>query len=297
MTQSAEQVLAQIKQIPTFPDHIVRLVEAIDSAKSSAPEVAALIEQDPGLTTNLLKLANSAFYGFLGRVTTVREAVVLIGLRELKNLVLGTTVFRTFSTPSQTGFDRRELWRHSVVCAFLTKMLAREAFLVDQEGTIMISGLLHDVGKVVVDQYFPSAFIEVLRRVREESVTFSQAEKQAVGYTHYQIGATLLKRWNFPEEIAFPVFYHHAPWLDTRFTASSATVYLANHLAKELGFPAYEGEKFGEMPFLRNEVQRDFFEKLGFPASKGEIDTFLRIADTRLKIEAADLFTVFSLAA
>ncbi len=297
MSRSAEQILARIKQIPTFPENIQAIVTAIDSADSSATEIAEFIGQDPAIASNLLRLANSVFYGFLGRVTTIREAVVLIGLREVKNLVLATAVLRSFSPSSSAGFDRKALWRHSVTTSFLTKMLAREAFLVDQEGAIMVGGLLHDVGKIVIDQYFTEEFTQVLRIVDNDGLTFSQAEKQILGYTHYQIGATLLKRWNFPPELSFPVFYHHAPWLDARFTAYSATVYMANVMAKELGYAAYDREQKREISLYGNAMHREFFEKLGFPSTKQEIDTFLRIAEARLTMESADLFAVFAVAA
>ncbi len=292
-----EEILGKIKQIPTFPEHVAALVDAINSSRTSASDIADMIERDPALATNLLKIANSAFYGFLGNVTTIREAVVLIGLREVKNLVLGTSILRFFSKTENTGFNRTDLWRHSVVCAFLTRMLAREAFLVDQEGVIMIGGLIHDIGKVILDQYFPESFPLILRKVRDEGLTFSQAEKAVLGYNHYQIGATLLKRWNFPDELIASVFYHHAPWRDVRFTAISATIYLANILSKRLGFPSYEQEAPFDMSRLASPSILEFLEKNGFPSTPRELESFLRLAEARLKLESSALFQVVSLAA
>lgn len=297
MDQFTNKILARIRQIPSFPENIQSLVQAIDREDTSASDIAAMVENDPAISTNILRLANSAFYGFLGKVSSIRDAVVLIGLREVKNLVLGTTVLKFFPGASQSGFQRNDLWRHSVVCAFLTKMLAKEAFLPDPEGSAMVSGLIHDIGKVVLDQYFPEMFTRVVRKVRDNGVTFSQAEKEVLGYSHNQIGAALLKMWNFPPELVTAVLYHHHPWRDPLQSPVSATVYYANILAKVLHYPSFNKEPEFTMDLLNNNDHKLFLEKNGFPTSPEAISIFLAIAEARLAMENSGLFTIFSLAA
>ena len=243
MNPNAEIIVAQIKQIPTFPQVITMVINALDDEKSSAGQISDLIEKEPALATNLLRLANSSFYGFFGQINTVREAIVVVGLREVKNLVLATMALRFYSnSSSKTDFSHVDWWRHSAIAAFIAKMLAKEISFADPNGSAMVGSLIHDIGKVIIDQYFHEVFVRVIHEVRDNNMTFPQAEKKIFGYTHAQIGATLLKRWNFPEELVSSVLFHHTPWQDSNTNGISALVFCADLFAKFLSYPSYSKE-------------------------------------------------------
>ena len=128
-------------------------------------------------------------------------------------------------------------------------------------------------------------------------MTFSQAEKEVLGYSHNQIGAALLKMWNFPPELVTAVLYNHHPWRDPLQSPVSATVYYANILAKVLHYPSFNKEPEFTMDLLNNNDHKLFLEKNGFPTSPEAISIFLAIAEARLAMENSGLFTIFSLAA
>ena len=295
MNRNAEIIVAQIKQIPTFPQVITIVLNALDDEKMSAGQISELIEKEPALATNLLRLANSSFYGFFGQINTVREAIVIVGLREVKNLVLATMALRFYTNSlSNTDFSHVDLWRHSAVAAFIAKMLAKEISFADPNGSAMVGSLIHDIGKVIIDQYFHEVFVKVIHEVCDNNMTFPQAEKKVFGYTHAQIGATLLKRWNFPEELVSSVLFHHTPWQDSNTSGVSALVFCADLFAKFLSFPSYSKEAPLEPSQLTNKGVRDFLAKNGFPSKKEDVTRFLRIARNRLEDEGSALFSIFS---
>lgn len=289
MNPKLERIVARIHEVPSLPSVLTDVLSTIDSPESTIDEIAREIKKDQSLTVNVLKIANSAFYGLLGTVSTIRQAIVIIGLNELRTIVLGQSVFRFYAVESRTDFKRKDLWTHSMVCAFLAKKLAKEAFLADREGSCMIGGLIHDIGKVVIDRYFPDEFVRIIRMVRNDGVSFAKAEREVLGYTHYQIGATLLKKWNFPPELVNCVLYHHAPWRDKEFPHISATVFHANVLAKVMKFPSYDKDKTHGSTWLKVPEQRRFLEKNGLPVQKRDLKTFLNSAYSRIISETSNV--------
>jgi len=284
-----EKIVARIQEVPSLPSTVTDVLKTIDCSESTIDEIAREIKKDQSLTVNVLKIANSAFYGLLGQVSTIRQAIVLIGLNELRTIVLGQSVFRLYAVESKTDFKRKDLWTHSMVCAFLAKKLAKEAFVADREGSCMIGGLIHDIGKVVIDRYFPDEFVKIIRMVQDEGVGFAKAEREVLGYTHYQIGATLLKKWNFPPELVSCVLYHHAPWRDAEFPHISATVFHANVLSKVMRFPSYSKDKTYGSTWLKVPDQRRFLEKYGLPVHKVDLKAFLSTAYSRIVLETSSV--------
>jgi len=295
MNPQLEQIVSRIREVPSLPDVLMEVLQAIDRTESSIDDIARAIKRDQSLTVNILKVANSAFYGLLGKVSTVRQAIVLIGFRELRNIVLAQSVFRFYSVESRTDFRRQDLWTHSTVCGFLAKRLAKEAFAPDPAGAAMVCGLIHDIGKVVIDRYFHEEFIGIIQLVRDEEVTFSEAEQRVLGYTHAHIGATLLKRWNFPRELVCPVLYHHAPWKDTEYAQISAVVYYANLLSKALKYPSYQRETAKRPSLPREPALLAFLEKSGLPVRRMDVVAFLRTAYSRIQTESSSVIGAMSI--
>ena len=289
MNPKLENIVARIQEVPSLPSTLTDVLGTIDCPESTIDEIAREIKKDQSLTVNVLKIANSAFYGLLGQISTIRQAIVLIGLNELRTIVLGQSVFRFYAVESKTDFKRKDLWSHSMVCAFLAKKLAKEAFLADREGSCMIGGLIHDIGKVVIDRYFPDEFVKIIQMIQDERVSFAKAEREVLGYTHYQIGATLLKKWNFPPELVSCVLYHHAPWRDKEFPHISATVFHANVLSKVMRFPSYQKDKSYGSSWLKVPAQRRFLEKNGLPVHKVDLKTFLSTAYNRIMSESSNV--------
>jgi putative nucleotidyltransferase with HDIG domain len=145
----------------------------------------------------------------------------------------------------------------------VAKYLARY-FNVGNDETLFLSALIHDIGKVVLDQYFHEEFLQILDYVSSKEESFSKAEKEIVGITHYQLAAKLLQQWKFPEKVYMQVFYHHAPWHDKNYMTGSIIVYLANIFTKLAGYSCLPTEKKADLAeFARSKVM-EYIVKSGF---------------------------------
>ena len=190
----------------------------------------------------VLKMANSSFYGFLSKVSSIEHALNLLGLNEIRCIVLASSVHRFFSNGRKGCFDRTLFWKHGIICSQVAKYLGNH-FKVGNDDSVFLAGLIHDLGKVILDKYFNDEFIGVIDLIASYHHTFSRAEKEVLGTTHYHIAAKLLKQWKFPPKVIMQVFYHHAPWCDKNYSASSIMVYLANILTKLSGYCCHPDEK------------------------------------------------------
>lgn len=237
-----EALILTIEQIPTLPDTAAEIMAIIDDEDASIDIITQFIERDQALALQILKYANSPFFGTVSRVSSVKHAIVIIGLGEVKSLLLALTIQQFFSTSGKDAENRRKFWKHSLICSHVANYLARY-FQLRSDSTIFISALIHDIGKIVVDQYLHEEFTSVIDHIETNHTTFNEAEKAILGLTHYQIGAKILKQWSFPDQVISQVYHHHAPWLDTKHRQGATIVYLANILTKMAGFPCLPTEK------------------------------------------------------
>lgn len=289
-----KKILDLIDLVPTLPIAATSVLKRFKDEDVSVDAIAHMVQKDPSLTVSILKLANSAFYGFLGRVSDVRQAIALIGLNQTRNIVLAVSLIKLFDGRHADVFKIQGLWRHSIACAFLAKKLGEETSIQDPDGALMIGGLIHDIGKLMIYQYLNQDFREILSIIRQQKIGFSEAEKIVLGYTHYQIGAELLRRWSFPKKLIAPVFYHHSPWSDTNHPHISATVYYANQLTKPIGFPFYEKEPEPELSWRSKPESRLFLQKNGFMTADHDVLPFLKAAHAQMMSESSDLFSLVS---
>lgn len=237
-----EALILTIEQIPTLPDASVEIMALIDDDNTSIDTISQFVERDQSLALQLLKYANSPFFGTIRTVSSIKHAIVVVGLNEVKSLLLAFTVQQFFATSDKDEENRKKFWKHSLVCSHIANYLAR-AFQYKSDNTIFISALIHDIGKIVVDQYLHDEFIAIVDHVETNNTTFNEAEKDILGLTHYQLGAKLLEQWNFPQQVISQVYHHHAPWLDKNYRQGSTIIYLANILTKMAGSSCLAGEK------------------------------------------------------
>lgn len=237
-----EALILTIEQIPTLPDTSTEIMALIDDETASIDTITQFIERDQALALQILKYANSPFYGAIRTVSSVKKAIVVIGLNEVKSLLLAFTIQKFFETSGKDQENRKKFWKHSLVCSHIANYLAR-SFQLSSDNTLFISALIHDIGKIVADQYLHAEFQAIVDHVEQNNSTFNDAEREILGLTHYQIGAKLLEQWSFPEQVIAQVYYHHAPWLDKIYLKGSTIIYLANILTKMSGFPCLDGEK------------------------------------------------------
>lgn len=225
---------------------ITRLMQ---DPRTSAEELGRAIGSDPSLVSKVLKLVNSAFYGFPGRISTVSQAIVILGFSTIRNVVLTTSVLKAFGRKGNNGFDMEAFWEHSLLTGAIARSLAVEQDANFIEETF-IAGLLHDMGRIVLSQKLSGEFEKVIRLKEETGCLQIQAEQAVLGLTHSDIGAWLARKWNLPIPFIEVMRLHHNPMeahVNGHITQPDATnliylVHAADALSKNLkdGKPALD---------------------------------------------------------
>jgi len=257
--KALEKIRRQVEEIgalPTLPEIPMRILQLIANEESSMTDISKIIERDPSLTANILKVANSAYYGMRQKVASLKLALTLLGLNEIINIVTSISIVRLFPARRHDGsFARLQFWQHSFGCATASRMLADDMKF-ETEGVDFVAGLLHDLGKLVMDQYFHAKLREASKLRDKEGIPMIEAETQAVGVDHAMLGSWLARRWGLPAPLIESIAHHHRP-LDvlalappSREPALTAIVHLADILAHEpdLNFAesSESSESFGD---------------------------------------------------
>jgi putative nucleotidyltransferase with HDIG domain len=287
-----ESYIQKIEQIPTLPVVSKQIMNLMSDEDVSVKKVAELIEMDQAMAVKILKIANSSFYGTLTKVITIDHALVVLGLAEVKAILLAFSIHNFFRS-NNNGYERSRFWKHAIVCSQIARFLARH-FKMGMDESLFLSGLIHDMGKVVFDHYFHEEFVRVVEYVNQHNGTFSVAEKEIMGMTHYQVAAKLLQQWRFPEKVVTQVFYHHAPWYDKNHAAGSIIVYLANILTKLAGYPCLLTEQTagGKDAYLSPKIY-DFIVKQGLEIDERTIEHMLIQIREFITLERENVLSFF----
>ncbi|MCC8190568.1 MAG: HDOD domain-containing protein [Planctomycetes bacterium] len=204
-------VLDHLTDMPALPTVVARLTRLIADPRTTASDINVALSVDPGLVTKILKLVNSSYYGFSRRITTITNAVVILGFNQVRNLALSAFIFDKFAgAERESGFDIKGFWKHCLGAAFIGSQIARH---IDPklEEDAFICGLLHDLGKFVMALNAPRHIAVVLDRVAKKDILFHAAEKECLDYDHAMLGAAVMERWNLPETLVNVVRDHHDP--------------------------------------------------------------------------------------
>lgn len=205
-----QRLINCIDRMPAMPHVAQEAIEVIDNPRSTAKQVGEIITKDMILSGRILRIANSAFYGFPRQIKSVLDAIVILGFETVKNLTIAATVQKLFNKKMDGyGIKSGELWRHSIGCALCSEAVAQNLKLDTDEA--FISGLMHDVGKIVLDRFMKEESQKVLELVIEKNFNFTSAERMTLGYDHAQIGSKIAIKWNLPVNIVKAIEYHHKP--------------------------------------------------------------------------------------
>jgi putative nucleotidyltransferase with HDIG domain len=241
------RIIAQVEDLPTLPRTVLKITELVNDPKSSARDLSRIITDDQVLAARLLRLVNSSFYGFPQRISTITGAIVLLGFDAIRNLLLTTSVFDLFRNRKNGSFIRQEqFWDHSLGCAVGAKILGNH-LRYDKVEELFVSGLLHDIGKIVEMIFLPDAFKEIVKLVKAENILMIAAEERILGYRHPEVGKLLAEKWNLPPKLSSVISHHHQPSEAGRFVFEAAIVHLADILCRSLNI-GYGGD--AKMPAL-----------------------------------------------
>ncbi len=230
----------RIREIPTLPMIANRLLILLNNPNTSASDLEKVIKHDQALAARVLKIVNSAYYGFPRRITTVGQGIVILGYKAIKDLVLSVSIAELFRVREKGKiFDRTALWEHSVGVAVGAQLLAHRATL-PLEDEAFIAGLLHDIGVVILDQCLTTEFDEIIN-LTKSGLPLIQAEERVLGFNHTLVGQMLAEKWNFPPLLVEVLRFHHRPSQKRNHWATSSLVFVADHLCQEAGIGFLEG--------------------------------------------------------
>jgi putative nucleotidyltransferase with HDIG domain len=244
-----QQIFEEVDQIPALPRAASQVMQLTRDPECSADRLSQVISADQGLTANLLKLCNSAFYGLPRTIGSVKQAIMYLGFHTVRNLVLTSSLFDMFrDQPAGYGFEPGGgLWKHSLATALSAQMLARRIQPAIKE-TAFTAGLLHDIGKLVLIRRFRDSYCTVEERVIREGISLTAAERDVIGCDHAYVGGQIADRWAFPRDLSSAIAFHHEPSRMKGFSPLVVTTHLGNVIARRNGF-GIEGQTFPAEPF------------------------------------------------
>lgn len=235
MTASARSLAALVGTVPSLPAVFVRLTAVVDDPHSAIRDMEGVVYEDPALAGRLLRLANSAYFGFPGHVDSLSRAITLVGTRQLRDLALATSVLDLFTGVASQWVSMQSFWRHSVATGLIARALAtwrREA----NAEQFFVAGLLHDMGRLVMLLKASDSMAQALERSRRDDVLLHVAEREIFGFDHATVGNELLLQWNLPPGICAAVAWHHMPMRAGSHVPMAALVHVADVIANAIAF-------------------------------------------------------------
>lgn len=232
--ETLKRITQEISELPTLPTVVTQMISMVNDPKTTAADLARVISTDQALTAKILRLVNSAFYGFQRKIGTVNLAIVILGFEAVKNLSLSLSIVKQlFSDVENTVFDHKRFWEHSVACAMAGRLLS-ERLKYRTNGEAFAAGVLHDVGKLVLSQHFREELELALDLAWREDIPMHEAESAVIGVTHAEIGGELANMWNLPSRLAHAIAYHHDPAQAPESQQLAGVVHLADILAQRI---------------------------------------------------------------
>jgi HD-like signal output (HDOD) protein len=232
-----QQLVSQVDALPTLPDLYLELEQLLQAKACSLESVAAVIRKDVGMTAQMLKLVNSAFFGAQKHISNPIQAVMFLGVETVKTLVLSLQIFKQLEAKMASGFTLDRFCRHSLaVGEYARKIMIAEKAEIQMVEETLTAGMLHDLGVLVLASYFPDRYQETLMLAQGQKIPLHEAERQTLGSSHAEVGAYLLGLWGLTTPIVEAMAFHHDPMRSPHCQFSPLTaVYVANALVSEGG--------------------------------------------------------------
>jgi len=229
-SKKIDRIINSIGKLPVLPAVYMKLTHLLNVPDTSIRMISNIISEDQAVAAMVLKIVNSAAYGFYNRIGDLQHAIVILGLNEIKSLVLATSMYKVVNEfKSSSAFDMQEFWKHSIGCAISARVLAETADLKSPED-VFTGGLLHDIGKLIHAAYLREEFDGVVANVVETGSQMSESEKKILGFDHAQTGSALAEKWRLPRETVNMIAHHHLSYMPDTLTKEIAAVHIGNSL-------------------------------------------------------------------
>lgn len=244
--------LDRIRDIPTLPVMVIEANRLLEDPNTSVAKICSIIEKDQAMAMKILKLVNSSFYGLPSQISTIRNAIVVLGYNTVRNAIMTLTIMKLMPKKGVwiEGFSAGDLWSHAVEVAVLCRHIAELAD-VKWANDCFVAGLLHDIGKVIQFRFFPSVFEAIYQRTVQENIPFFEAERLLDIVDHAQIGGALGQKWMLPPILIEAIAYHHEIPDDVEDPSPVLLVHAADRISH-----TPEGEAVQCHPKAQRYVQR-----------------------------------------
>jgi HD-like signal output (HDOD) protein len=228
-TSDLEHIIKNPDNFPTLPNVFYLLNKAIKDPDSTINDIGKIVSSDLALTTQILKLVNSSFFGFEDKVETLSHAINILGIEKLSNLVLATTVISRFEGIPEEFVTMKSFWSHSIACGLAAREISNFG-MSDIKETLYVGGMIHDIGALIIYKEIPELAKEALDRCNYWGQNLVDAEKSLMGFDHTEIGSALIDHWGLPEIYGVMISYHHAPWEAPKYSKETSAIYLADYI-------------------------------------------------------------------
>ncbi|MGB4598853.1 MAG: HDOD domain-containing protein [Trichlorobacter sp.] len=243
MNKDLEQIIMAAGDLPTIPIVATKVMQLMEDETATADDLAKVVASDPAVAARVLKISNSSFYGCQRQIQTLPHAIMMLGFVTLKSVVVAASVKQVYHP---FGLTEKLLWEHSFGAGLAARIIATDTRLVNAEEAFL-GGLFHDLGKIIMNFLDKDKFQEVMQRCYNDGIGFEQAERMLFPYTHEEVGALVIKKWNFPDHLMKAVRAHHSLELpeedDPYLVRLTCVVSLANIFCQRFGIGTIEGEE------------------------------------------------------
>lgn len=232
---SVKDIIDCVSSIQPLPDTALKLMNVMSDPRSTLDNIVDTIKYDQAVTGQVLKLCNSSFFGLSRKVTSLNDAMLCLGTVKVLQLVMSVHTNNMLSSENRGyGLEPGVLWKHSVAVALASSLFAQRIRLPDVS-LVFTAGLLHDIGKVILNEYVAEEFAEIVRLVADDNLSFVEAEQKVLGFSHEEVGGLIAEKWKLPPAIVRCIRFHHVPSSLDPPDALVDTVYLANCVCLMLG--------------------------------------------------------------
>ncbi len=261
---SAEELVNGVIKLVSLPHVCIRVNLMVGDSSFSNNDIGDVISQDASLTVRLLKVANSSFYGYQSKIETVSRAVTIIGSHELSNLVLAVSAVRTFSNIPIDLANMACFWRHSMFCGIVARLIASRCNVLHTE-RLFVSGLLHDIGQLILFHKLPDLSRQMLRRIELTDEQSHIVEENFLAFNHGDVGAELMKLWELPTTLQNSIKYHHCPSKAEADDLEASILHLANaitHIAEMEHLKDVYIDQIDPYAWKRTKLNTDIIEEI-----------------------------------
>lgn len=228
-------IVNKVNDIPVLPSRVKKIIAITEDPDSTIEDLEKEILKDQSLTSRILKLANSAYYGYPRKINTVSQATILLGFQTIKSMALASTISKIMARELKGyALEKNDLWTQSQACAIISRYIAKEVKFSNPE-TAYIAGLLRDIGKTILNFYVEQEYQAIVNKVEYSNMSFLEAEEEVLGFNHAQVGEKIATKWNFPEDLVEAIGLHHTPEKSNINSKLVSIVHIADAITMMIG--------------------------------------------------------------